>query len=63
MTPVNLLIVGAGSCLGGMARYLVSRAAQGLFHDSFPWGTLTVNVAGCFIMGLVSGAFLSGAAI
>lgn len=51
----NILIVGAGSCLGGMARYIVSRAIGAVCHTPFPWGTLTVNVAGCLIIGLIYG--------
>ena len=54
-TLTNILIVGAGSCLGGMLRYLVSRALQGVCHTPFPWGTFAVNVAGCFIIGLIFG--------
>jgi len=51
----KIIIVGAGSSLGGMARYLVSRAMQSLCHAAFPWGTLLVNILGCFIIGLVYG--------
>lgn len=51
----KILIVGAGSCLGGMARYLVSRGFQSLWQGCFPWGTFLVNVLGCFIIGLVYG--------
>lgn len=51
----NVLIVGAGSCLGGMARFLVSRAMAAVCHTAFPWGTFLVNVIGCFIIGLVYG--------
>ncbi|MCM1483930.1 MAG: fluoride efflux transporter CrcB [Muribaculaceae bacterium] len=54
-TLYNILIVGAGSCMGGMARYAVSRAVQAVFHATFPWGTLAVNIIGCFIIGLVYG--------
>ncbi len=51
----NILIVGIGSCLGGMSRYLVSKGMQALCHTMFPWGTFIVNVLGCFIIGLVYG--------
>lgn len=51
----NILIVGAGSCLGGMARYLVSKGLQTVCHTAFPWGTFAVNVLGCFIIGLIYG--------
>ena len=62
-TLTNILIVGAGSCLGGMLRYLVSRALQGVCHTPFPWGTFAVNVAGCFIIGLIFGFIDKGCQI
>ena len=43
--------VGAGSALGGMARYWCSGVAAHLFGETFPWGTLIVNVAGSFVIG------------
>lgn len=57
MNPLitNLMIVGAGSCLGGMARYAVSRAVQSVCNCTFPWGTFIVNVLGCLIIGLIFG--------
>lgn len=45
------LSIAAGSALGGMARYFCSGVAARLFGETFPWGTLFVNVAGCFIIG------------
>ena len=51
----NLIAIGAGSAIGGMARYLVGRAVQAQWHGSFPLGTFIVNVAGCFIIGLIYG--------
>lgn len=57
MNPLitNLMIVGAGSCLGGMARYAVGRAVQSVCNCTFPWGTFIVNVLGCLIIGLIFG--------
>ena len=40
-----------GSALGGGARYLVSGLAANHFGETFPWGTLIVNVTGSFIIG------------
>jgi len=48
-----LLVIGAGSFVGGMARYLISLSIQARFLSSFPYGTLTVNVLGCFLLGVV----------
>ena len=50
---MNLVLVAVGSALGGVLRYLVSLglAAQ----RGFPWATLSVNVVGSFLIGLLSG--------
>ncbi len=43
--------IAVGSALGGMARYGCSGLAARLIGETFPWGTLIVNVAGSFIIG------------
>lgn len=48
-----ILWVAAGGALGSAARYLVNVAAGRLLGPEFPWGTLAVNVAGSFVMGLL----------
>jgi len=40
-----------GSALGGGARYFLSGAIANLFGETFPFGTLIVNVTGCFLIG------------
>jgi len=50
-----ILYIGSGSFLGGIARYLASRAIQNAAVSSFPWGTFAVNIAGCFLIGLLYG--------
>ena len=42
----------AGGSLGALSRYGVSLLAASLFGSRFPWGTLIVNLAGCFLIGL-----------
>lgn len=42
----------AGAC-GTLARYGLGGWAQRLAPPGFPWGTLVVNVSGCFVFGLV----------
>jgi len=51
----NILLVGAGGFIGSALRYLMSgyvqQSAQTL---DFPYGTLAVNVIGCFVIGFLS---------
>ena len=54
----ELLLVCIGSFFGGGARYLVGKAVQSWVAVSFPWGTMAVNVIGCFLIGLLSGLSL-----
>lgn len=51
-----LLMVCLGAALGAPARYLTDRAIQSRHDTVFPWGTLTVNVVGSLILGLLVGA-------
>jgi CrcB protein len=46
------LLAAAGGAIGAAARYLVNVLTLHMFGPGFPWGTLTVNIAGSFIMGL-----------
>jgi CrcB protein len=59
---VNWLLVVAGALVGAPLRYLPDRAVQTRHDTVFPWGTFVVNVAGCLVLGLVTGAVASGAA-
>jgi fluoride exporter len=43
--------VMAGGALGTAARFFVSGWAANRFGESFPWGTVLVNVTGCFAIG------------
>jgi CrcB protein len=51
----NLLLVGTGGFIGSVARYLVSRMTQRIEWFSIPVGTLVVNVAGSFLIGILIG--------
>ena len=57
----NILAVGAGSFIGGAARYIVSLAMKGI-GKGFPWATLAVNLVGCLMIGLLSGLLSRNAA-
>ena len=56
----NIVVVGAGSFIGGAARYLVSLAIKNV-SKGFPWATLAVNLIGCFLIGLLWGHFTRSA--
>jgi len=43
--------IAAGGAIGAMARHGVSRLSLQLLGPNFPWGTLTANISGSFIMG------------
>jgi len=43
--------IAIGSAIGGVARYWCSGVAARLIGETFPWGTLIVNVVGSFIIG------------
>jgi CrcB protein len=49
---MKILLVMAGGSIGALSRYAVSLWAARLLGTRFPWGTLTVNLAGCFLIGL-----------
>jgi fluoride exporter len=53
MTVKTLLIIMAGGGLGAASRYAVNLLTLRLLGPFFPWGTLVVNLAGCFLAGLV----------
>ena len=48
-----LFAVACGGALGAMGRHLISSQIMRWAGDGFPWGTLTVNVVGSFILGLL----------
>jgi len=50
------LWIAVGSALGGVGRYWCSGIAARLIGETFPWGTLIVNVVGSFIIGFFATA-------
>ncbi|MEU2287106.1 fluoride efflux transporter CrcB [Streptomyces sp. NPDC013178] len=59
---MNWLLIIAGAVVGAPLRYLTDRAVQARHDTVFPWGTFAVNVVGCLVLGLLSGAVTYGAA-
>lgn len=54
---VPALLVALGGALGSVARYGVNIWTMRAFGPGFPWGTLTVNVVGGLVMGLIAAVF------
>ena len=50
-----ILVIALGGALGSVARYFVGKASLLLWGPDYPWGTLIVNIAGCFVMGILAG--------
>lgn len=48
----GVLAITIGSVLGGCARYFVSGAIARRLGETFPWGTMTINVSGAFLIGI-----------
>ena len=46
--------IGLGSAIGGMGRYWCTGVATRMFGESFPWGTVLVNVAGSLAIGFIA---------
>jgi CrcB protein len=53
----KILAVALGGALGSVGRYLTSLAIESFSTSRFPHETLTVNLAGCFLIGLLWGYF------
>jgi len=50
-----ILIIGSGSFIGGVARFLLTKYVQSGLISSFPYGTFLVNISGCLLIGILYG--------
>jgi len=50
---LNYIYVGLGAAIGGMLRFWLSNVTYKILPESFPFGTLLVNVVGSFLLGLI----------
>jgi fluoride exporter len=48
----HIILVGIGGMIGSVARYIFSVLIK---HNTFPFATYTVNIIGCFVIGMVMG--------
>jgi len=56
---MTVALVFLGAMVGAPLRYLTDRAVQNRHDTLFPWGTFSVNMVGCLILGALTGAALS----
>ena len=49
----NIALIGAGGAIGALLRYGLSGLTHRWLGETFPWGTLTVNLVGCLFIGLL----------
>jgi CrcB protein len=50
------VFIALGAAVGAPARYLTDRAFRSRWDTAFPWGTFTVNVIACLVLGVLTGA-------
>jgi len=50
----QLFLVAVGGAFGSVTRYLVGLWTLRTFGPAFPWGTLTVNITGSFLIGVLA---------
>lgn len=51
----TITYVAVGSVIGGVGRFLLQQFVQRRIESTFPYGTLVVNLLGCFVIGVVVG--------
>ena len=56
---MNILLIACGGGVGAVLRYLLTEYINNNLSNTFPLGTLSVNILGCFIIGCVAGYFAS----
>lgn len=57
---MTVLLVAVGAAVGAPLRYLLDRAVQARHDSVFPWGTLSVNVLGSLVLGVLVGVPVVG---
>jgi CrcB protein len=59
----NIALVGLGGMVGSIARYVVAAVLAHRLSVGFPYGTFTVNIVGCFLIGLILGILARAGAL
>ena len=52
---MNVLLIALGGSIGAVARYGLAGVVQRFTTPYFPFGTFVVNIAGCFVFGVLAG--------
>jgi fluoride exporter len=50
---INAIAISLGAVPGALGRYYITELSKKLFGDTFPYGTLIINITGCFCMGFL----------
>lgn len=56
MTLLHMVLVGVGGFFGAISRFSLSRLINRWFPSKIPFATLTINLAGSFLLGMIIGA-------
>jgi CrcB protein len=55
MTPLLFLALSVAGGLGAVCRFVLDSAIKAQASEAMPWGTITINLTGSFLLGLVVG--------
>ncbi|TLU73573.1 fluoride efflux transporter CrcB [Lichenicoccus roseus] len=55
-----IVLVAAGGALGSVLRYLIGVVTTAAWGSAFPWGTILINIAGSFVIGLFAAGTVAG---
>lgn len=58
-TVLQLIAVAVGGAIGGMGRFWLSGVVARRYGETFPWGTLVVNVSGAATIGILAAVLLA----
>ncbi len=56
---LQLLVIGCSGAVGALMRYVLGSRIALVAGNAFPWGTLIINVVGCFLAGLLLTLFVT----
>ena len=56
---MNIILIGFGGALGAVLRYIVNELISKYLPFQIPLGILSINVLGCFLIGLLMGSLIT----